>query len=230
MSPEVSHVGIGALARLENLQQFLFKDLSEELPLQQQQLHQRQLQPMKLCGQLLPRLEMSGRCFDVDSLLDDVCFSLHDEVVQLQLELQLQQIVLGGDSRPDAACRLPKLDELLLVRPTGDVSGMCQRFDRVTSLSLTGATMDVVCSVLDSIGHRLDTLALVQTTPQLVLHEAIGRCPRLTSLTIKNTTQYEHWFLPYGSLGCLEQINLGMNSKNANFGFFIRVKICLCSS
>lgn len=100
LNPEVSSVGIAALAVLKNLKVFLFKDgEDEEDPLQP--LMKQLLQQVELCAQFLPHLEQCMHAYQVDDLFNDEKFyvSIHDQVVQRPRTLQLLQISLSGSTQ-----------------------------------------------------------------------------------------------------------------------------------
>jgi hypothetical protein len=219
IGPEVSSVGIGALAKLKNLVVLLFLKAHTRLQLQ------RQLQQLELCAQLLPHLDHCMHIFDTSNVFDKFSVSIHDAVVLQPRELRLQQIVLSGGVQPHTHCLLPQLEGLFLIEPTGDVAGLCERFASVTTLSLAEATMDTVLGVLQRVGHRLATLALDHTRPQLSLNKALGCCPKLKSLTLHNSVADENWNVSAASVANLEEIHLAMYKRRCSYGFYIQVNV-----
>ena len=209
----MTSVGFEALTKLRHLRQFLLNQSPPDW----------QTNWVHWCMQLLPHLKMIGFSFSKYKWYVPRN-GHHDEVVVLQTpaKLSLEEMILSGDVQPAMGCELPELQTLFLLRPMGDVAGMCDRFQNLSTLWFYHAHMDVVESVLQRVGHRLSGLSIRVTLPKLLLGNVLCLCPNLKILTL-NCRRGDVWNLPAGCLSILEEFYC-IDSSLSSPGFIVQVR------
>jgi hypothetical protein len=183
----VSERGFRALSRLKELRVLLFADFDRMGRNPNTELTQ-----VLLCMQLMPRLQLVGREFELYECVNVMgrhLFGYHDCLEQLQhpMRLDLQELVLSGDTvyfLPET-CHLPDVRRLHLymLLAEDDFSPLLWRMSQVTELGLWKMSSEAMSQVLDKLGARLDKLSVLSTDP-VQLGRLFECCPRLSELRI----------------------------------------------
>jgi hypothetical protein len=215
LDSKMTSVGFEALTNLRHLRQFLLNQSPPDW----------QTNWVLWCMQLLPHLQIVGLNFSKYMWYYVPRNGYHNEVALLHTpaKLSLEEMILSGDVQPAMGCELPELQTLYLLRPTGDVAGMCDRFQNLTTLWFCHAHMDVIESVLQQVGHRLSRLSMRATLPKLLLENVLCLCPNLKILTF-DCCRGVIWNLPAGCLSLLEEVYLCIEFGFFSPGFFVQVR------
>lgn len=210
----VTGVGIEALASLPNLTQLTFNQYPFNKELEQCCL--------PLTAKYLPKLKVVGRRFYVK-----VPMGYHNYLrnIDEEITLGLVKLALSEDVHPSATIHLPDLKLLCLLRPSGDLVGLCSRFKTITELDLCDIVeANEIMLLLKSVGLRLNKLTLSPFYVQLSLREILIMCPNLKSLGLSGL----YYFLdmsatwPADSFLRLEEVYLGREFPP---GFLVQVLI-----
>jgi hypothetical protein len=183
LDPFVTSVGIQALSKLKNLQQFLFADLCRES-------FKLQLQCLLLCAQFLPRLRIVGSEFKYlssESMLE--CAQAgkfyHNQVLQLPSQLCLEKLILSGEVKLHDACQLPELRELHLFSPSSSVVGYFrERFSAISHIGFYKSAVETAMEVLQLVGGRIRSLVIEEPLLELSMVTILQLCPKLNKLKL----------------------------------------------
>jgi hypothetical protein len=181
----VTRDGVGALAKLEHLQQFLFVE-------EHHVFQNSSTRVMQVCALLLPGLLFSGKMIKIRQTLTAEYGEL-DETGGDQFyglphswpwpsALALRQLRLTCPTRMPVGVVLPNLETLHVIEPR-------QKFSLLGLLSLTELALERVLrreqleQLLSSVGHQLTTLA-VSTLDTLFVDRVLSMCPILQQFFI----------------------------------------------
>jgi hypothetical protein len=210
----VSSVGFQALAKLRNLREVMSSDATWQ--------QEKCMRLMRLCVQCLPHL----RVFGCNSGLDSHCIKYgvtHNEMMlQTPKKLNLESLALEGDVEPALGWELPELQGLHLRKPSGDVAGLCDRFQNLSFLSFCEADMDVIESVLQHVGQRLSKLEISEARPASLLGTAVALCPNLKILSFE-CGYGDDLNLPAECLRFLEEVSMDIYCTLFPPGFIVQV-------
>jgi hypothetical protein len=184
----VSEKGFLALSRMKHLRVFLFADFDR-----MKRKPDTELTQVLLCMQLMPRLQLVGREFDLSecvNLMGRHLFCYHDSLQQLRhpMRLDLHELVLSGEcGRLSKNIQLPEVRRLHLYMPSADdLRPLLRKLSQVTELGLWKVSGEVLSQILAQLGARLDKLYVLGTDP-VQLGRVFECCPRLSELRIVQT-------------------------------------------
>lgn len=207
LNSEVSSVGFEALSKLPRLREFLYGEYA---------IYEEHVRFLLLCAQYLPQLKLAGQSFDFLYGVNTHGSITHNEVVQQPVKLSLADLTIGCGVQLHDNFQVPELESLSLWMPMTNVRGLCERFSSISALGLyeplitPEAPEDVVIPVLQSVGHRLRSLALSDVPQPLSLAHILELCPRLERLRIEhcnfNDTS-DVW--PTRHFLCMEEVVVG---------------------
>jgi hypothetical protein len=212
LEQRVTCKGIGALAALKQLREFLYKDeifVSFES-------RNKSKEHYALCLQLLPRLRTSCAHIELQLELDDFNTNFASKAFctlrdQLPQRLGLRQLALHNAYAMPGGVALPNLRTLYLYRPQTHFR-LGSQLGSVTELCLHRAKHRVVHNILAALGHQLRKLA-VSIGDTMLLDKVLAMCPRLRVFYISDFPV--HFF---GTEKPLREASLG---KLQEFGFFL---------
>jgi hypothetical protein len=171
--------GIGALAKLEHLQKFLFHHDKNDIA---------DYANFFWCLQWLPRLQVSGLNFEIqlepNKCLTEFAARAFERLKKhLPSALALSKLVLKKASEIPVGVVLPKLKTLYVIKPGPNFSllGLLS----LTELALVGLNQHQFEKILASIGHQLVSLA-VSVWDTLYVDRVFKLCPKLQKFFITN--------------------------------------------
>jgi hypothetical protein len=226
----VSRAGFLALSMLPHLKEFHFGNRYTI----SSRKHQNRC--ILMCANYLPHLKIIGRDFSSSYFMRMRAKGIHNELVQQRqfTKLLLTDLVLGGEAAlpPHENLQLPDLQSLSVWLPMRDTVGLCNRFSTITALGLFGpAEADMVMSVLQSVGGRLQTLLLHNVPQPISLSKIFVCCPHLEKFTFclcnfNDLDFFVQW--PEINLSNVEEAHMGQQRPQLGYepiprGFIMQV-------
>jgi hypothetical protein len=203
----VTSVGIAALAKLEQLQYFLYEDPK---PASRYSIFVDLKKIFSLCLHLLPRLRISCCRLDMEPRgfprhISDAFFTPTSR--ELPSQLGLQQLALSDSSGMPVGVALPQLQTLFLHRPREDFEVAAGLSWSLTELCLHDLQQQLLQQILFSVGHQLIKLS-VSVWDTLLLDRVFQMCPKLEVFLVLQSPRdfigLEAALRPC-SLGCLSE-------------------------
>lgn len=208
----VSAKGIAALANLEHLQEFLYKETLNTNSSTNQKL-------FSLCLKFLPRLRISCRTLEISleikpqhlSYIWDAFRGLQDK---LPKRLELRHLALFRTSKMPVGVALPELRTLILFKPLENFQFGSS--NSVTELGLHDLNQESFEKILFKIGHQLLKLS-VWVSDTLMLDRVFRMCPDLQVLFISRfPSEFIGLEAPLRpcSLSCLSEFGFAVQKPN----------------
>jgi hypothetical protein len=206
----VTRDGVGALAKLKHLQQFLFVGEKHNFQYEDNKV-------LQMCVELLPGLLFSGRMINIThTLTNEDAEPGADPFSRLRhpwpAALALRQLHLTSPTQMPVGVVLPNLETLNVIHPQAS-------FSLLGLLSLTKLALDRVLrrehleELLRSVGHQLTTLA-VSTVDTLFVDRVFYLCPLLQQFFIPT--------MPLHYIGVDEPLRMKDHECLVEWGFTFR--------
>jgi hypothetical protein len=179
LDKSVSKIGIAALAKLEHLQQFLYRH---------DKFNHRDYRFFYMCLKQMPRLWISGMRIKIELETDLRLSGFASKAFQKAKkslptnQLALRELVLKRASKMPVGVALPDLKTLFLIRPKRDFK---LGLSSVTELGLVELKQQLFEQILSSIGHQLVSL-VVSVYDELYVDRVFQLCPKLQKFYITN--------------------------------------------
>lgn len=181
MGPKVTAQGISALAKLENLQEFLYCNHLRETHVLIKTTERRS-EFFSLCLRLLPWLKISGWRFKFERYEFNfpTCYLFREAFRKLNGRLPsllgLRQLVLRKRAMP-VGVALPNLETLYVLQPKKNFQ-LRTELPNLRELVLQDIEQEPFEQILFEIGHQLRKLS-VSVTDTLALDSVFRMCPKL---------------------------------------------------
>jgi hypothetical protein len=212
----VTSAGIGSLANLKQLQEFLYHEkMLSNSPLNKNHMF------FTACLQLLPRLTVSCSRIEIRLELDIFLTDFASQAFSslrgpLPTHLGLRQLALHRASGLPRGVALPDLQTLYLILPKNNFH-FSTWISSISELGLHGISRQLLERILQQIGHQLLKLSVL-VWDTLVLDRLFQMCPNLQILYISQFPAFymglEEPMMDAVCLTCLTELGLVMQDDN----------------
>lgn len=206
LGSDVTSSGIAALANLEHLQEFSFREIQTERRPVRYPIFSRKIRTnfYSTCLQLIPKLEICGARIEFpphEEIHEEIPLYAQwdDDVSRIVLDdvprqLKLKQLALRRPSRMPKDLHLPNLETLYVLQPIQTF-----RFDEtfpyhnvltsLTELVVTDINQEHFDQLAKSVGHRLRKLS-ISMPEEMVIDRVFRMCPNVQVLYLVQSNNF----------------------------------------